>query len=270
MLGRVSPRVARTAIPADHSLVPERGRGKVNEREEIVRMRSPPGILIDGPDFQGNQVTSPAWEGQRLQTPSLRLPDAPAAAEGEETHYLPATTEHLLPPPGFKPFFTLVEDADTGEHHHPTVHYLFCDDEDQDLLTSAAIDAIQANEAASGRESAHDTEQRILLVDIEGDGRSVAGVSSMSRNWQAARTEIGQAPSWGDSAEEAEKGLMLKIIGENGRSNARRDTQPHGGLVELVETFGRQLESLREVLSDDVGDDGARALLGSQTLDKAD
>jgi len=44
---------------------------------------------------------------------------------------------------GFQPFFTLVEDAHTTDYHHPTVHYIFSDD-DTDLVTEAALRTLEA------------------------------------------------------------------------------------------------------------------------------
>jgi hypothetical protein len=41
-------------------------------------------------------------------------------------------------PPAFQPFFTLIEDAHTSDYHHPTVHYIFSDD-DTDIVTEAAL-----------------------------------------------------------------------------------------------------------------------------------
>jgi hypothetical protein len=43
----------------------------------------------------------------------------------------------------FKPFFTLIKDANTLEYHHPTVHYIFSDD-DTDLVTDAAFRALES------------------------------------------------------------------------------------------------------------------------------
>ena len=40
--------------------------------------------------------------------------------------------------PPFQPFFTLIQDAQTSEHFHPTVHYIFSDD-DTDIVTEAAL-----------------------------------------------------------------------------------------------------------------------------------
>jgi len=44
----------------------------------------------------------------------------------------------------FKPFFTLIKDANTLEYYHPTVHYIFSDD-DTDLVTEAAFRALESN-----------------------------------------------------------------------------------------------------------------------------
>lgn len=48
----------------------------------------------------------------------------------------------------FHPFFTLVEDANTGEYHHPTVHYIFSDD-DTDILTEAAVRSLEPEQDSS-------------------------------------------------------------------------------------------------------------------------
>ncbi|OXV11575.1 hypothetical protein Egran_00664 [Elaphomyces granulatus] len=47
----------------------------------------------------------------------------------------------------FKPFFTLIKDANTLEYYHPTVHYIFSDD-DTDLVTEAAFRALDSNNAS--------------------------------------------------------------------------------------------------------------------------
>ncbi|KAJ5175733.1 uncharacterized protein N7482_001610 [Penicillium canariense] len=48
----------------------------------------------------------------------------------------------------FQPFFTLIEDAHTSDHHHPTVHYIFSDD-DTDIVTEAAVRSLEAQQDAS-------------------------------------------------------------------------------------------------------------------------
>jgi hypothetical protein len=53
--------------------------------------------------------------------------------------------------PGFQPFFTLVEDAHTSDYHHPTVHYIFSDD-DTDIVTEAALRSLEAQQTQPGKE----------------------------------------------------------------------------------------------------------------------
>ncbi|KAL2010844.1 hypothetical protein VTN00DRAFT_3562 [Thermoascus crustaceus] len=52
------------------------------------------------------------------------------------------------PHPQFRPFFTLIEDANSSDYHHPTVHYIFSDD-DTDLVTEAALRALEADHGTS-------------------------------------------------------------------------------------------------------------------------
>ncbi|KAJ5806745.1 hypothetical protein N7474_010337 [Penicillium riverlandense] len=75
---------------------------------------------------RANQLTSPTH-------------DSPG---GEETSG--AQDQQPTNPP-FQPFFTLIEDAHTSEYHHPTVHYLFSDD-DTDIITEAALRSLEAQQ----------------------------------------------------------------------------------------------------------------------------
>src|SRR5947209_8409895 len=45
----------------------------------------------------------------------------------------------------FQPFFTLIENPSTSEHHHPTVHYIFSDD-DPEIITEAACRSLAQDE----------------------------------------------------------------------------------------------------------------------------
>ncbi|EKV11706.1 Anaphase-promoting complex subunit 11 [Penicillium digitatum] len=85
----------------------------------------------------------------------------------EETHQLPGTIdsscqdatvgeaqdhheegqEQPLSHPAFQPFFTLIEDAHTSDCHHPTVHYIFSDD-DTDIVTEAALRSLAVQQEA--------------------------------------------------------------------------------------------------------------------------
>jgi hypothetical protein len=51
-------------------------------------------------------------------------------------------------PPSFQPLFTLIEDANTSEYHHPAVHYIFSDD-DTDIVTEAALRALERDQDTS-------------------------------------------------------------------------------------------------------------------------
>lgn len=66
------------------------------------------------------------------------------ASQRYENEPLPSDPQAAAQPrhPQFQPFFTLVEDANTGEYHHPTVHYIFSDD-DTDILTEAAVRSLE-------------------------------------------------------------------------------------------------------------------------------
>ncbi|KAJ5262599.1 hypothetical protein N7524_007904 [Penicillium chrysogenum] len=55
--------------------------------------------------------------------------------------------EQPLSHPAFQPFFTLIEDAHTSDYYHPTVHYIFSDD-DTDIVTEAAIRSLAAQQEA--------------------------------------------------------------------------------------------------------------------------
>lgn len=110
-------------------------------------------------------------------TSSIRNPPSTAPSPGPTTHFATeATQHHFLPhsPPDqnldydedededevyddsasyqtapqpqqpFQPFFTLIEDIQTNEHYHPSIHYIFADDE-PDIITEAACRSIDQN-----------------------------------------------------------------------------------------------------------------------------
>ncbi|KAJ5109496.1 hypothetical protein N7456_006171 [Penicillium angulare] len=80
-----------------------------------------------------------------------------------EAHDTSATPQH----PNFHPFFTLVEDQQTGEYHHPTVHYIFSDD-DTDIITAAALRSLESQQDALSS-SKRDQLQREETDPLEGD-----------------------------------------------------------------------------------------------------
>lgn len=185
---------------------------------------------------------------------STRPLPGPASEEGEDGSFPypePASEDQLHPPPDFKPFFTLIEDPVTGEHYHPKVHYVFSDD-DADVLTSAALDALESTDA-----SPDEAEERIVIIDMTPDGKNFASAVSLSPNWQAIKTTMRQAPSWGSDAADADRGLMLKISGQEAATGQVKRLQQAASLEELVRGFGERLDGLDDVLRGKNDDNGA-------------
>lgn len=67
----------------------------------------------------------------------------------------------------FQAFFTLIEDAHTAEYHHPTVHYIFSDD-DTDIVTEAALRSLEAQQDAQAAKR----EQPRRQEENDEDGKS--------------------------------------------------------------------------------------------------
>lgn len=161
-----------------------------------------------------------------------------AAGDAEALSYPPLDdpSHQLLPPANFSPFFTLVEDAVTGEHHHPAVHYVFSDD-DPELHTAVFMRALgdttattappsppatrhhphhqyhlldhqephEAGRHGGAAAAAHilpppatGVKERYVVLDLTTDGQAVAGATSLSREWQVVGASIAPAPSFAE------------------------------------------------------------------------
>lgn len=200
----------------------------------------------------------------------------------DDVPYPEATTDELLAPPDFRPFFTLIEDPETGEHLHPSVHYIFSDD-DPDFITSAVLESLEHTQhgQAVGTEHGDQTsnQERLILLDIGPDGKTIKNAQSLSSEWQISNAVIGQAPSWSeDSSRKATAGLLLQIEGTESR---RRDThsdkrQPsQDDVMSRVEAaitgYGDRLTVLEKLVKQDVvepdneaaGEEQAEAEAGS-------
>lgn len=109
----------------------------------------------------------------------------------------------------FSPFFTLIADKTTGAHFHPSVHYVFADD-DPELIAAAACDQLARDETTSretsgARAGIGDSSKKrrqnehVLIVDIAPTirSRSSTSPSSASSSCQAAGDAelIGPAPT---------------------------------------------------------------------------
>ncbi|KAK3062965.1 hypothetical protein LTR53_019120, partial [Teratosphaeriaceae sp. CCFEE 6253] len=139
----------------------------------------------------------------------------------------------------------MIEDAASGEHHHPTVHYVFADD-DPDHLTSSILAAIDQGAQTSGTRS--ETEERVLVLDMDASGKQVVKAVSLSPLWQALKIEVGLAPSWGGAARGADAGLMLQVSGrELVKSASKQHRKDAGSTEDLMTLFNERLEGLGSV-----------------------
>ncbi|WPG97681.1 Hypothetical protein R9X50_00046100 [Acrodontium crateriforme] len=169
--------------------------------------------------------------------------------------YREVAPDELLPPTDFNPsgFFMLIEDTETGEFHHPTMHYIFSDD-DPELFTSAALEAIERSEEAGAHGAAAKTSQS-------------THASSLSPNWQMVKTTIRSAPSMN----EADAGLMLQISGLEATRAVPVNTKRmvSSNLDDLVKTFGDRLCGLDELLGRDESNDndGSHDPAGDKNVD---
>ena len=183
---------------------------------------------------------------------------APAPDSGQpeaEVEYEEPVDEELLHPADFRSFFTLIEDTDVREYHHPTVHYIFSDD-DPEILTSAVLETLdhtQEQSHAKQTATSETAQERYVIIDIGADGKSVASASSLSSDWQALKTSITQAPSWGESNTQEDRGLMLKVSGryygkvDTSKAGKRRQEQAIN-VEEMVKIYGERMERLDDVL----------------------
>ncbi|KAG9846157.1 hypothetical protein KCU98_g6851, partial [Aureobasidium melanogenum] len=196
---------------------------------------------------------------------SVRADQAVTTSDGlfDEPQYPSAAPGELLPPPDFRPFFTLIEDPDTGEHHHPSVHYIFSDD-NSDLLTSTIVDAMGQEQHGTSPEPKIDNDrERMILLDIAPDGKTVNEVQSLSPHWQVLRTTVGQAPSWADEGARKDiPGLMLNIKGmessklksqSSRRNNTQEDTMTR--VEAMIAGYTSCLSTLEGVVKKDVLED---------------
>jgi hypothetical protein len=187
------------------------------------------------------------------RSPALQHLDDPPQDESYEQHHPeddhdddeipypePSSEQTLLPPPNFKPFFTLIEDTTSGDHYHPYVHYVFADD-DPVMVTAASMRGLGLDDTkylpqdTQNDGDRHDTQdggsedgdespvesplpppipgvkEHYLIVDLGADGRTVVGAQSLSSEWQVTDTNIRVAPSFDESS--PDQGYMLRIEG---------------------------------------------------------
>ncbi|KAI8281494.1 hypothetical protein K4K60_004150 [Colletotrichum sp. SAR11_57] len=162
-------------------------------------------------------------------------------------------------------FFTLVSNASTNTTHHPTVRYIFADD-DPDVLTSALAAQHAANQVSSSSSSAAaagaPANNRAILLDVVPgeDGRwTVASAASLSADFAVTQASI--------ERQEGEKeggGMVLKIDGVEGEWSGgggggdKAESLPSSNSAvaksggeeygPLLEDFERKMSVLRKVV----------------------
>ena len=93
----------------------------------------------------------------------------------------------------------------------------------------------QEQAGASSEQQVANNRERMILLDIAPDGKTVNEAQSLSSHWQILRTTVSQAPSWADEVSRKDiPGLMLNIQGmesgklkshANRRKNSQEDTR---------------------------------------------
>jgi hypothetical protein len=114
----------------------------------------------------------------------------------------------------------MITDAESGETYHPSTYYVFADDE-PDVLSSAALHALDASSVQAQREADARVlveggvreEERYILVSMRPDGTNVAGARSLAPNWAVTNAEVRPAPTFDGGDGEGSDALMLMIEG---------------------------------------------------------
>ena len=165
------------------------------------------------------------------------------------------------------PFFALVENSSTSEHHHPTVHYIFADD-DAELISEAACRALaqddpqhvvsQEEEENKLPASIDGVHEHYILLDVQpceaDSGYEVTGAHSLSSEWQVTKASISSAPTIDGTGADSGEGLMLKIEGISAMPKPQMDEATRGkkeNLQQMVARFEKGLAQIRKMLDED-------------------
>lgn len=242
----------------------------------------------------------PAAHAADEPSPGVRS-EAPTFADQSQ----PRNGDDAAPPPppqasitSFHPLFTHLNilQGSTETTYHPTVHYIFSDD-DPELLTSAALMALERGERGECHpETSHpapgEVEERVILIDLSpsdtssGTGYEVTAAKSLSGNVGVVGAEVLAAPSWeggrlgkGDGVEKG----MLRISGressegqclDGGEGEGEVWPEVRGtegelrlGLDELVARFERGMGVLDDVMGWEGESDGGVSGIGERAAD---
>lgn len=118
----------------------------------------------------------------------------------------------------------------------------------------------QEQTATSSEQQATNNRERMILLDMAPDGKTVIEAQSLSQHWQILRTAVGQAPSWADEVSRKDiPGLMLNIQGmESGklksqlhrRKNSQEDTMAR--VEAMISGYNACLSTLEGIVKKDV------------------
>lgn len=162
----------------------------------------------------------------------------------------------------FQPFFALIENQSNAEHHHPTVHYIFADD-DADIITEAACRALAQDEPQHAAEEGGKNElpvpvdcvrEHYIILDVEPGEAGIYQVTkahSLSSEWQVMNASISNAPTIDSTDADSGEGLMLKIGGIGTVSQTEPEEagkRKKESLQQMVERFDRGLSEIKKML----------------------
>jgi hypothetical protein len=173
-------------------------------------------------------------------TPTTLFPSALPKEPSQETE----DTISAPPSTSFAPFFTLITSTNSTTTHHPTVHYIFSDD-DTDVLTDALLHIADRAEAPPPTASKSEAKERYIVVNINESGETVRQAYSLTGDWQVLTAEVGKAPT---REGEESGGMMLRVEGTEGVKVEEAGAVGEEGLERLVSVFERRLAEMKRVL----------------------
>ncbi|RMJ25437.1 hypothetical protein PHISP_03672 [Aspergillus sp. HF37] len=127
-------------------------------------------------EIPSSPVPRPGSRRLESQDTTTTPAEQPAQEPGADHDQQPGEDgqAHDAPPsqrPQFQPFFTLIEDAHSSEYFHPTVHYIFSDD-DTGIVAEAALRSLENEQEGSnsGKGAARAGEQHEPAREEEREG----------------------------------------------------------------------------------------------------
>jgi hypothetical protein len=160
----------------------------------------------------------------------------------------------------FQPFFILIESLATSEHHHPTVHYIFADD-DAEILTEAACRALAQDDPqhVSQQEDklpapVDGVREHYIILDVRPNEAAyiVAKAHSLSSEWQVTKASVSNAPTF-DGTDAEFEGLMLKVegIGASPQIEPEDSSLRKESLQQMMDRFEKGLLEIRKIVDKD-------------------